>query len=242
MSFKWKLQTSDVRYDDYGVVWAPERPDYEAFFKAASAGDLEDVKIALDTNIKVDALQGDGWEGETALHMASAAGNVDIVELLIARGATVDIHDRSPHGPSTPLHDAAFFGRARVVEALLDHGADIKAVGEMDGTVLQQVLRNKKHVEPHHIETIILLLDRGHDIHAGSMELGGTVVNRLCLHRIFLLNANKCSFIKPQNSEALNSLKYSSIEAPTSTSTSPIARDQFFKPSPNTEIATQPSS
>ena len=170
---------AEVRCDDNGAIWAPECPDYEAFFNAVSTGNSADVKTALNSNIEIDALQGDGGDGKTAVHLASAAGYVNIVEYLIASGAVVDIHDRSQHGPSTPLHDAAFFGRCRVVEVLLDNGADIKAVGEQDGTVLQQVLRSKKHVEPQHIETIILLLDRGHDIHSGSMELGGTVVSRI---------------------------------------------------------------
>lgn len=161
------------------AVWAADRPDYNAYFEAISAGDLDSTKAALNSNINVNALRGDGMEGETALHIAAGAGHVDIVEFLIANGAIIDIRNRFRDGENTPLLQAAFSCRARVVEILLDNGADIKAVGEMQRTSLLHVLWNVPHVEAKHIEMIELLLDRGHDPYSDNIETGGTIVCKI---------------------------------------------------------------
>ncbi len=242
MSFDSTESKLVVYYETDGAIWAPERPDYEAFFKAVTAGILADVKTALNAHIEINAMHGHGEDGETALHMASAAGHVDIVEYLIANGAIVDSHDIGQHGPSRPLHDAAFFGRARVVEVLLNNGADITALGEQGGTVIQQVLRSEKRVEPRHIETIVLLLDRGHDIHSGAIELGGTVVRVTASATELRREANRCSFIKPLSWEASNLSKYSLTEALILTSTALIVLNRFSKQLPPMETATPPIS
>lgn len=159
--------------------WAPKRADYDSFFAAVSAGDIEAVRISLSKDININALLGDHGDGETALHIAAATGQVNIVKLLIAHGALVDSFSRSNFGPRTPLHDAAFSGRLHVVELLLDESADIHAVCEQEGETIHQVLRNKEldDVGVEHVKTIELLLERGSDIHSVCLELGGTVVS-----------------------------------------------------------------
>lgn len=179
------------------TIFAPNSPEYEAFFEAVSAGELEKVKVALTPSIDINALVGDGWEGETALHIASTAGDLDMIEFLIASGASPNAHDRSPHGPSTPLHDAAFSGRSRAVEILLDHGANIHAIGEQGGMALLQVLRNEFEVESKHIETIKVLLDQGQDINSVALDLGGTVVRNTAF-----LWGQGCRLIKVQLHQA----------------------------------------
>ncbi|KAI4124926.1 MAG: hypothetical protein LQ347_005545 [Umbilicaria vellea] len=163
---------------DDAAVWAPDSLQYEAFFRAVSRGNLEDVRTTLIPTIHVDALRGDGWEGETALHMASAAGNTDIVDFLLAIGASVDIRDRCGLGLSTPLHYAASVGRSSVVKLLLEKGADLHSLGESDSPVLHRVLWNKPKVLPEYIETIKVLLDYGHDINLAKIEMGGTVLHQ----------------------------------------------------------------
>ncbi|SLM37254.1 Ankyrin repeat-containing domain [Lasallia pustulata] len=163
---------------DDDTDWAPESPHYEAFFSAVSCGNLKDVKTALIPTIHVDALLGDGFEGETAMHMASASGETDIVEFLLANGASIDIRNRCGVGLSTPLHYAASVGQYAVVRLLLDKEADLHLLGELDSPVLHTVLWNKPRVLQKYIETIKLLLDYGHDINSAKIEMGGTVLHQ----------------------------------------------------------------
>ena len=159
------------------TVWATESADYKTFFDAVTNGHLQEVKASLNSNINLDALLGDGLEGDAALHIAVAKNHVDIVQLLLARGAFVDVPAVSHFGLTTPLHVAANCALPTLVNLLLDHGANTNAIGEMDGTALHMVLRSTLRVDSAHIETIKLLLDRGLEIDALALELGGTVVS-----------------------------------------------------------------
>jgi len=56
------------------TIWAPQQPDYDAFFQAVQNGDLAEVKAALTPDIDVNNVQppAEGSDtGRAALHMAS---------------------------------------------------------------------------------------------------------------------------------------------------------------------------
>jgi hypothetical protein len=164
--------------------WAPKRVEYNALLEAVSAGDLDGVKRAVSSDMDLDVLFGDsdGGDGETVLHRVAEAGNVEIVEYLLANGASVDSLDRTQFGPSSPLHSAARESQPRIVDILVDHGADIHARGDQGKAVIHQVLFGHSlsfgsSVRPEQIETIKVLLDRGHNIDSFCLEAGGTVVS-----------------------------------------------------------------
>lgn len=219
---------------DDDTDWAPESPHYEAFFSAVSCGNLKDVKTALIPTIHVDALLGDGFEGETAMHMASASGKTDIVEFLLANGASIDIRNRCGVGLSTPLHYAASVGQYAVVRLLLDKGADLHLLGELDSPVLHTVLWNKPRVLQKYIETIKVLLDYGHDINSAKIEMGGTVVSPVVvtetLPRSILTAAQLHQAAELDNLELIQmlldrgaNLNLSSLECPGSVLSSAVA-------------------
>ena len=159
------------------TVWATESADYKAFFDAVTNGHLQEVKASLNSSININALLGDGLDGDAALHIAVDKNHVDVVQLLLASGAFVDVLARSRFGLNTPLHVAAAHPRPTLVKLLLDHGANPNAVGEMDGTALHMVQFHTLRLDTTHIETIKLLLDCGAKIDALAMEMGGTVVS-----------------------------------------------------------------
>lgn len=147
------------------------------FFDAVTNGHLQEVKASLNSSINLNALLGDGLEGDAALHIAVAKNHVDVVQLLLASGAFVDVQAISRFGPTTPLHVAAELARPTLVKLLLDHGANPNAIGELDGTALHMVLFRTLRVDAAHIETIKLLLDYGVEIDALAKEMGETVVS-----------------------------------------------------------------
>jgi len=159
------------------TVWATESADYKAFFDAVTNGHLQEVKASLNSSINLNALLGDGLEGDAALHIAVATNHVDVVQLLLASGAFVDVLAISRFGPTTPLHLAAGHDRPTLVKLLIDHGANPNTIGEMDATALHMVLLRTLRVDTAHIETIKLLLDCGAEIDALAEEMGGTVVS-----------------------------------------------------------------
>ena len=150
-------------------VWAPESPGYDAFFNAARGNDVSNLNEALTPDINVNALQGDGFEGEAALHMAARNGNLEMVKFLLAHGADVNVLDRDRDGSSQPLHVAAYRAQPNIVKFLLDSGAEKHMEGFMGQTALGRVLFNTRDVRPEHIETIMLLLDYGFDVNAAGV-------------------------------------------------------------------------
>ena len=56
--------------------------------QAATRGDVEAVRAALDRGAAIDAVDSHGLRG-TALEKAAAEGHRDVIELLLARGATI---------------------------------------------------------------------------------------------------------------------------------------------------------
>lgn len=141
--------------------------------------------VNLTVSINVNALKGDGTEGQTALHIASAHGHLEVVQWLLTHGANVNMYDQDPLGSAAALHLAARGAHVEAVRALLDAGAEVNARGAViGGTALHQVLWQRERgplggtVEDQHIQTIMLLLDRGADILARDEEMGDTVVSK----------------------------------------------------------------
>ena len=83
---------------------------------AASAGDLETLKLVLEHG--VDPNVGD-YDARTALHLSAAEGQDKAVQYLIAKGADVNVKDR---WGATPLQDAVQSGHLQVAEQILSRG------------------------------------------------------------------------------------------------------------------------
>ena len=87
-----------------------------AMARAVSTDDLAIVLQHADTAI----VRAQGYEGNTALHVAAVSGNDDGCELLVAAGALIDA--RNARG-ETALHMAASGGLTSTVNTLLRLGA-----------------------------------------------------------------------------------------------------------------------
>ncbi|TMW69721.1 hypothetical protein Poli38472_001877 [Pythium oligandrum] len=99
----------------------------EELRKAATNGDVADVKRVLETGVDVNAFDEDGM---TALHLASSAGHVDVVRVLLDHGADLNIASESDsmftvvQEGETALHLACRDGHVSVVRELMSRGAD----------------------------------------------------------------------------------------------------------------------
>ena len=70
--------------------WAPsDSKDYHALREAVNDGDVRGVEAALKPTININALHGDGSEGQTLLHEAVFKSHVDVIRFLLAHGAHV---------------------------------------------------------------------------------------------------------------------------------------------------------
>lgn len=144
--------------------WAPESPAYDAFFNTARGDNVKELERVLTPEIDINALQGDGFEGQAALHLAASRGDIGMVKALLARGADINLFDQALEGGSQPLHLAAFGAHTDTVKLLLDSGAERDEKGLLEEKALFQVLLHKLRVTPKHVETITLLLDYGFDV------------------------------------------------------------------------------
>lgn len=124
-------------------IWAPESPAYDAFFKAARGDNVHDLEKALTPDIDINALQGDGFEGQAALHMAASFGTIGTIRFLLAHGADVNILEEDREGSSQPLHMAAYRADPNIVKLLLDSGSERDRKGMCDRTPLYRVLFGK---------------------------------------------------------------------------------------------------
>lgn len=90
--------------------------DQETWFRAASSGDVERLKQAL--NIGADVNARDAAQN-TALHLATIHAHADAMRLLIEHGADLDAQNSDL---STPLHLTA--KNMETIRILLEAGAD----------------------------------------------------------------------------------------------------------------------
>ncbi len=100
---------------------APSSSDSKTeFFDAVSAGDVEKVSAAIESeSLAIDAQHPAA--GSTLLTVATFSGQTEMVEMLLEKGA--DVHQKNNDG-GTALHAAIFMGRAGDAKLLLDAGAD----------------------------------------------------------------------------------------------------------------------
>lgn len=168
------------------------RPDplVRELTQAATRGDVEAVRSALDRGAPIDAVDSHGLRG-TALEKASAGGHVAVVELLLARGARLTFDSGTglyaAHGAgigghtemlrilvahadpddldaalSSALVGAAHNGHTDTVKYLLEIGVHVDAIPARPNmpTALETA------VEAGHRELAILLLDHGAQVRA----------------------------------------------------------------------------
>ncbi|KAK2163779.1 hypothetical protein LSH36_74g05022 [Paralvinella palmiformis] len=125
---------------------------------AAGIGDLDTVKVILDTGIDVNGrhVDSDVTQAQTALHIAALAGRCDVIDALLSRGADADAHESEG---LTPLHCACSGNDVQSVRSLIDAGAQVNAADSKGQLPIQRsVLRSSDDV-------ILELISRGADIH-----------------------------------------------------------------------------
>lgn len=106
------VSESQRRLEQSGVSYTAE-----AFAEAAAAGQLETVRLFLDSGMDPDA---EGSDGSTPLMHAARAGQLEVVRLLVQQGCHLDREDRQGRTAldyATPDPDSGVF------ELLVSEGA-----------------------------------------------------------------------------------------------------------------------
>lgn len=114
-----------------------EEGEYEeesAIHHAASVGDVEGLKKALEDGADKDEEDSEGRRG---LHFACGYGELACAQALLEAGAAADAVDKNKN---TALHYAAGYGRETCVALLLDHGASV-TLQNLDGKTAIDVAR-----------------------------------------------------------------------------------------------------
>jgi Skp family chaperone for outer membrane proteins len=122
------------------------------FFQAASRGNLEAVKNALDQDTDVNATTPNE---QTALMLAAYDGHKQVVQYLLDNGATVDHADTNGR---TALMYAATLQAPDTVAALIDAGAKVNRQDDEEGFTPLMFAAGEGNVE-----VIRRLLDAGAD-------------------------------------------------------------------------------
>eukprot|EP01046_Picozoa_sp_COSAG06_P067856 COSAG06_NODE_17777_length_922_cov_0.756987_1_plen_250_part_00 len=112
--------------------WCVLQPEGIVLFKAAKAGNLDEVRTAVDAGAQMEWASPND-RGKTAVAIASYYGHKDVVAFFGSRGADVNAVDDSQ---DTPLHWAADRGHASVCTTLLALGADLDAKDKHGHTAL----------------------------------------------------------------------------------------------------------
>ena len=148
-----------------------ERP-LECWFDAATRGDAEALQ-RLASRVSVDVLNG--WQQQTALHLAALSGSLQAVQVLLAGGANVASADRIQQ---QPLHVAARrFDASQavpIIRALLDAGAPLLAVDQHRWTPAYKAACRGN------VEALTALLDAGTPVDVGQGRQDDTLLETVC--------------------------------------------------------------
>lgn len=120
-----------VSLSDRGIAYSTLE-----FFNAAERGDLEVVKLFVESGMSVDVADVCGY---TALHFAALNGHLSVVKVLVERGADMGAKMKMAPGALT-LMMAARSCDAMVVRALVDEGVGRAVSAEIDEGVTALML------------------------------------------------------------------------------------------------------
>ena len=131
----------------------------DQLWSAASSGDLEGAKSAVEDGADVDYYVSPFKDSVrmSVLQVAAMNGHTDVVALLLSRGANINIVDKSG---DTPLNTALLHNKKAVIELLVANGADVRHAGTWGHTPLHNAAINGD------ADTARLLLDHGADPNA----------------------------------------------------------------------------
>jgi ankyrin repeat protein len=119
-----------------GCFFAPSHhriEDYKPVFAAASAGDIDAVRKAFESDRTV--LTAREWDEATLLHVAVGQNHKELTEFLLDKGTDVNALTKDR---LTPLHMAAQNGNLEIVQLLLSRNAKIDAVDSQGWTPLDR--------------------------------------------------------------------------------------------------------
>jgi len=129
---------------------------------AAKAGNLETVRLLLQSGVLPNSLDRDG---RTPLMCASSAGNLEVMKFLLKNGA--DIHARQssvniiPPPIDTALMYAAKNGRSLATQLLLEHGSRVNEKGGYNFTALVYAVKEGRRHQSEYPATVQILLKNG---------------------------------------------------------------------------------
>ncbi|KAM8885210.1 ankyrin repeat and SOCS box protein 6 [Spinachia spinachia] len=146
-----------------------------ALFKVAERGLVNAAEILL--RYGADLNFEDPVSYYNALHVAVLRNRPSMVRLLVGHGASVEKRDRIHE--SSPLDLASEESeRLTCLLTLLDLGADVNAMDKHGKTPLLHAFASSDGLTVHNTENIRLLLQRGSDVNASTVE-GETVESSL---------------------------------------------------------------
>ncbi len=138
---------------DGNAITAVNFEGFSPMHTAAFGGQLEIVKLLLDSGMKLD--QRSEGKQMTALHTAAYNGHTNVVKFLLDNDIEVD--QRDGEGKSALIH-AASGPFAETVKVLLDAGADVNLADQTEGfTALMTAAAEGQ------LEVVKLLMERGAD-------------------------------------------------------------------------------
>src|ERR1022692_3802929 len=112
--------------------WYERELEKQRLHRAASSGDIEQMKVLLDEGLPINAFDS---LDRTPLHCAAIGGDIEAVQYLINAGADVNAHDEERIG-ETPLGAVAANCTFDMAKVLVDSGADPTILGWMTNTAL----------------------------------------------------------------------------------------------------------
>jgi ankyrin repeat protein len=112
----------------------------ECLHRAASLGDLKEIKALLEEGFPTDAFDD---LSRTALHYAAIGGHIPAVRYLIDAGADVHAHEEERIG-ETPLGAVAANCTFDMAKILVEAGADPTILGWMKLTALDRSGERKR--------------------------------------------------------------------------------------------------